>query len=650
MPDMPSLDDPSLPLAFSLYSSPGAYAVLAGAGVSRGAGLPTAWDIVVDLIDQIAHRDGVADTLTSDTAEQWYEAKYGRTPTYSDVVEQLALTPLERQSLLRKYFEQSDESPDEVPRAPSAAHRAIARLMQSGTIRVVVTMNFDRLFEQALRELQIEPTIVATDADAQGLAPLHTVRYCIIHLHGDYLNAESMLNTTAELSGYQPHMTKLLERVLTDYGLLAAGWSVQHDTALREAVAAHYPSRFTMGWVEPGPLNPAAHTLAVAKKAAILSTTADDAFGHLADEVEAMRERRARHPMTLAVAASRLKRELSQQRPAISAHDMLAAEFARLHEHSAFHLPEHNDFDDTRYLSLVKEVVEASRIPIGSVAVLAYWGDAGTDSWWLPELERFAQPIRGSGSTRLLTLPLFAGSMMFYAAGVSAVAARRFDLLATLFDLRGTSITGRTSSIVRVLDPSTTYDGGSVPQQQQDIAAVLREALGLGSEPIDAAWQTFEVLRLVAQIMSAPEFATRVEEYAQRDRRLTASADMDQATKREAWIDRDKVLGQVASQCHVSQQHILAADGHLTGAEADRWGSPVAERLAEDVDRSGNRHPLLDALGVTKEAMWLALKGVSVQVGRRGHDRSWEALPAGQAGFLAQELWLDAHPSSAKLT
>ena len=75
MPDMPSLDDPSLPLAFSLYSSPGAYAVLAGAGVSRGAGLPTAWDIVVDLIDQIAHRDGVADTLTSDTAEQWYEAK-----------------------------------------------------------------------------------------------------------------------------------------------------------------------------------------------------------------------------------------------------------------------------------------------------------------------------------------------------------------------------------------------------------------------------------------------------------------------------------------------------------------------------------------------------------------------------------------------
>jgi hypothetical protein len=30
-----SIDDPYLPIAFSLFSTPGAYAVLAGAGVSR---------------------------------------------------------------------------------------------------------------------------------------------------------------------------------------------------------------------------------------------------------------------------------------------------------------------------------------------------------------------------------------------------------------------------------------------------------------------------------------------------------------------------------------------------------------------------------------------------------------------------------------
>jgi NAD-dependent SIR2 family protein deacetylase len=36
--------------------------------------------------------------------------------------------------------------------APSVAHRAVARLMQAGTIRVVLTVNFDRLFEKALQD------------------------------------------------------------------------------------------------------------------------------------------------------------------------------------------------------------------------------------------------------------------------------------------------------------------------------------------------------------------------------------------------------------------------------------------------------------------------------------------------------------------
>ena len=249
-----SLDDLFLPLAFSLYSNPGAYAVLAGAGVSRGAGLPTAWDIVVELVAQMAEHDGDGTEIDSDSAAPWYESKYGRTPSYSDVVEKLALTPTERQGLLKKYLEPSEDDDESDPPGPSKAHRAIARLMQAGIVRVVVTMNFDRLFEQALRELQIEPTVVATDADAQGLAPLHTIQHCVIHLHGDYLNAASMRNTTDELSGYGTHMTTLLLQVLKDYGLLVAGWSVEHDHALRDAVAAHYPSIFTMGWISPGRL------------------------------------------------------------------------------------------------------------------------------------------------------------------------------------------------------------------------------------------------------------------------------------------------------------------------------------------------------------------------------------------------------------
>jgi hypothetical protein len=89
-------------------------------------------------------------------------------------------------------------------------------------------------------------------------------------------------------------MQALLSRVLSDYGLIVAGWSVQHDHALREVIAAQHNSHFTTGWVAPGELSEAAQTLVARKQALLPSTTADDAFGHLADQIDAMRSRRAR--------------------------------------------------------------------------------------------------------------------------------------------------------------------------------------------------------------------------------------------------------------------------------------------------------------------------------------------------------------------
>jgi len=102
-----------------------------------------------------------------------------------------------------------------------------------------------------------------------------------------------------------------LSRVLSDYGLIVAGWSVQRDHTLREAIAAQHNPHFTTGWVAPGELSEAAQTLVASKQALLLPTTADDAFGHLTDQIDAMRNRRARHPLSAAVAVSRIKRELA---------------------------------------------------------------------------------------------------------------------------------------------------------------------------------------------------------------------------------------------------------------------------------------------------------------------------------------------------
>src|SRR5437879_2506745 len=50
--------DPLVSLAFSVHSSKGAYALLLGSGVSRAAGIPTGWEVVLDLIRKVAKLEG----------------------------------------------------------------------------------------------------------------------------------------------------------------------------------------------------------------------------------------------------------------------------------------------------------------------------------------------------------------------------------------------------------------------------------------------------------------------------------------------------------------------------------------------------------------------------------------------------------------
>lgn len=264
--------------------------------------------VVTDLISRLAALVGEDEPVDH---EQWYTDRYGEPPRYEAILEKIAPAPLERQRLLRTYFEPADPSSED--RQPTVAHRSLAKLVKAGTIQVLVTLNFDRLLEQAIRAEGIEPTIVTSAADAAGLAPLHTLECCIVHLHGDYLIPATMLNTANELEFYEPRMLDLLHRILRDYGLIVAGWSGLYDPALVEAIKTRYPDRYTLTWIEPGTQLQAATEFRTLMKGALVPTDADSAFGFLADAVAALNSRRARHPLTAAVAAETAKRELSGQ-------------------------------------------------------------------------------------------------------------------------------------------------------------------------------------------------------------------------------------------------------------------------------------------------------------------------------------------------
>ena len=64
-------------LAFSIYGSPGVYALLVGSGLSRGAGIPTGWEVTLDLIRGHALARGESDQPDWAT---WYRTKFATEP------------------------------------------------------------------------------------------------------------------------------------------------------------------------------------------------------------------------------------------------------------------------------------------------------------------------------------------------------------------------------------------------------------------------------------------------------------------------------------------------------------------------------------------------------------------------------------------
>ncbi|NDZ96982.1 hypothetical protein G3I13_17695 [Streptomyces sp. SID6673] len=261
--DPSSFDDAYIPLAFSMYSTPGAYAVLAGAGVSFGS-VKTAWDIVVELAQRLCRigDPATADTLDHANVEAWFERTQGERLTYGGLLAKVAPLPNERGAVLTKFFEQ--EGPDGEPQLPTPtdAHRAVARLVAAGIVRVIVTMNFDHLFEAALKEIGIEPHVISTESGAEGRQPLHTMTCCVVHLHGSYRDASSMLNTDTELGHYKPKMQTLLNEIVRTHGLLIAGWSAQWDQALRDTIIREHRAFYTPAWIDPNPLRTDAQVVA----------------------------------------------------------------------------------------------------------------------------------------------------------------------------------------------------------------------------------------------------------------------------------------------------------------------------------------------------------------------------------------------------
>lgn len=153
--------DPMAALAINMAVGPGTFAVFLGSGISAPAGIPTGGEVLRETCRrlQIASVPQAAGGSQGDPVE-WARGVLGSEATYNSILEAVFPTSAARREFLSSFFE---------GKAPTEAHRCLARLTAKGFVRVFVTTNFDRLMEQALDEAGVRHVSVASDDELVGM-------------------------------------------------------------------------------------------------------------------------------------------------------------------------------------------------------------------------------------------------------------------------------------------------------------------------------------------------------------------------------------------------------------------------------------------------------------------------------------------------
>lgn len=427
--------DPFVNLTFSMAANPGVYAVLLGSGISRTADIPTGWEIVLDLAKRLAAAEG--DTPADPAG--WYAARFGKAPEYSALMQALATTQAERRALLHSYIEPEGSDGEPGRRVPTAAHRAIARLVRAGTVRVIITTNFDRLLENALRDEGVEPTVVSSEDGVAGMAPLLHLRCLVIKVHGDYLDTR-ILNTDGELATYGPAMDRLLDRVFDEHGLLVCGWSGEWDPALRSAVLRSPTRRYPTFWAARREPDGAAADLLAARAGRWISIDdADSFFTSLEAKVEIQRQLARPHPLSLDVLAAAAKRFLADPRPRVRLGDLIqteartavvAIEQANVLGQYREGGPRPEEFH--RRVDLFESALQPI---VRLLHIIGRWGDGEEWGQTRDLLYEFHRPSRESGAVLWNALGGYPAVLVWYGYGMGLAKAGRLEQIRHWLDL-----------------------------------------------------------------------------------------------------------------------------------------------------------------------------------------------------------------------
>ncbi|WP_445501045.1 SIR2 family protein [Microvirga sp. G4-2] len=438
-------------LALSLHHSPGVYALLVGSGLSRSAGIATGWEITVDLIRRLAALDGV---LEHPDWAAWYHDKYRKEPSYSEILDALASSPSERRSILHGYIDPAAESD---ARRPTEAHRAIAAMVAQGTIRVIITTNFDRLLENALRDVGVEPTVVASEDAIAGATPLVHSRCTVIKVHGDYLDTR-IKNTEAELADYASGMNTLLDEVFDRFGLLVVGWSGEWDLALRAAILRTPSRRYPLYWAARGRTASMAQDLIDHRDGRVIPVTdADSFFKRLFHTLDALRLASRPHPASVSMALALVRKYCRDDAYAMEWSDFLAEESAKVRDFVTGSEYPTASPDSAAMNALVTKMVALTEVLRKAALICGRWGTANANKAVIRTIRSLVLSAKSPGGFEYWSALRDTGaSLCFYWALAGMLDRGDHSLLKSMLDAPMPTRVGEEPSAVEVL-PFASY-------------------------------------------------------------------------------------------------------------------------------------------------------------------------------------------------
>jgi len=427
---MYELNDLIIQMSFSIYSNPGAYAVLLGSGISRSTGILTGYEITLDLASKLST---MIEKKEVKDVSKWYKDYFKEDINYSKIISKLAKTRSERSNLLKPYFEATEKEKEEGEKIPTEAHRSIARLVKYGYLRMILTLNFDRLMEEALMNEGINPHVISSVDSIKGIPPPVHSNCILFKIHGDYLDSR-IRNTVEELEKYPEEYDAYLDRVFDEYGLIICGWSSEHDMALRNALQRIKNRRYSAYWTVKDNLSQNGKELLNFMQATgVPINNADQFFSNALDNIESLMKFRKPHPLTSKIAVESVKRFLSKNEY-IKCHDLVKEETERVHKlitSEKFNVAVRCEKEV--YQNRMHDYESAMNVSIPIMNTITYFGSGKYLELIVYSIERLLPKLNNRYRGGFDWLQIYPALLLEYSIGIIALYVKNFEALTNLF-------------------------------------------------------------------------------------------------------------------------------------------------------------------------------------------------------------------------